>query len=86
MINIVNGVVGTAMTDNELKRNGSGCYDPTAYAAIKKVSDEKESAKCPEEVEFNKLLRVIFSICELAGYKVEGRITLRDKKTGRVWK
>lgn len=25
---------------NELKKNGSGCSDPTAYAAIMKVSRE----------------------------------------------
>ena len=34
----------------------------------------------------NKLLKSIFVICELAGFKVESRIVLRDKKTGRVWK
>jgi len=62
----------------ELKRNGSGYYDPTAYEAIKNVDNESDR--------FYKLLDTIFSICDLAGFHVEGRITLRDKKTGRVWR
>lgn len=62
----------------ELKRNGSGYYDPTAYKAIKNVDSESDR--------FYKLLDTIFSICDLAGFRVEGRITLQDKKTGRVWR
>lgn len=35
---------------------------------------------------FQKLLRLIFTICELSGFHLEGRITVRDKNTGRIWK
>ena len=35
---------------------------------------------------FQKLLRIIFTICDLCGFHLEGRITVRDKKTGRIWK
>ena len=28
---------------DEMKKNGSGCYDPTAYKAIKKVDKEYEN-------------------------------------------
>ncbi len=62
---------------NDLKKNASGCDDPTAYAAIKNADDEDER--------FHKMLHTIFYICELAGYHVEGRITFVNKKTGRVW-
>jgi len=62
----------------ELKKNGSGYTDPTAYKAIKKV--EKESER------FHRLLNTIFYICDLAGFHVEGRIVLKDKETGRIWK
>lgn len=64
--------------DNDLKRNGSGYYDPTAYAAIKKVDEEDEK--------FHKLLHTIFYICKLAGFEVEGRIVLTDIETGRTWR
>ena len=61
----------------ELKKNGSGYNDPTAYKAIQKVDKESER--------FHKLLNTIFYICDLAGFHVEGRIVLRDKETGRIW-
>lgn len=64
--------------DNDIKRNGSGYFDPTAYEVLKKIDDE--------EARFNKLLHTIFNICELAGFRIEGRIVLEDKKTGRVWR
>ena len=64
--------------DNDIKRNGSGYFDPTAYEVLKKFDEE--------EARFNKLLHTIFNICELAGFRIEGRIVLEDKKTGRVWR
>lgn len=64
--------------DNEIKRNGSGYYDPTAYEVLKKEDEE--------EARFHKLLYTIFDICELAGFRIEGRIVLEDKRTGRVWR
>lgn len=63
---------------DDLKRNGSGYYDPTAWKAI--VQAEKESER------FHKLLNTIFNICDLAGFHVEGRIVLKDKETGKVWR
>ena len=32
------------------------------------------------------LLETIFNICELSGFHIEGRIVIKDKRTGRVWK
>ena len=66
------------MNDRELKRNGSGYVDPTAYNAIKNVDKESER--------FHKVLNMIFDICELSGFSIEGRIILKDKKTGKVWR
>ena len=72
-------------SDKELSRNGSGYYYPTAYKAMKRVeADEKRYGKDYER--FYNLLNTIFYICNLAGFHVEGRITLVDKKTGKVWK
>ena len=66
------------MKDRELKTNGSGYYDPTAYHAMKKIDKEKER--------FERLLHTIFYICELAGFEIDGRIILIDKKSGKVWR
>ncbi len=62
---------------NDLKRNGSGYYDPTAYKAIVEVEEEKK---------VKKLVTTILYICNLAGFHVEGRIVLKDKKTGKIWR
>ena len=64
--------------DRELKMNASGCIDTTAYKAIKKVDEENERHK--------RVLQMIFYICELAGFRVKGRIVLEDKKSGRIWR
>lgn len=59
------------------KYNASGCKDLTAYKAIENVESERR---------FKKLLAQIFRLCEKAGFHVEGRIVLRDKKTGKIWR
>lgn len=69
---------------DELKRNGSGYIDPTAYKAIKNV--DKEIKEENRDDRFYKLLDTIFSICDLAGFHVEGRIVLKDKTTGKIWR
>ena len=66
------------MNDRDLRRNASGCVDPTAYQAIKNLDREDD--------DFHKLLRTIFNICELSGFQIEGRIVLVDKVTGKVWR
>lgn len=63
------------------RRNASGYMDPTAYEAIRNVEREAEA-----EERFKKLLNTIFDICELAGFHIEERLTIRDKKTGKVWR
>ena len=65
------------MNENDIKRNASGYIDPTAYAVLKKEQEEER---------FRKLLRTIFYICEIAGFKIEERIVVKDLKTGRIWK
>lgn len=58
--------------------NGSGYFDDTAGKAIDKADKDDER--------FHKLLETIFNICELSDFHVEGRIVLKDKHTGRVYK
>lgn len=65
------------MNDRELRRNAEGYSDPTAYQAIKSIDQEDEN--------FHKLLHTILNICELSGFRIEGRIVLVDEVTGKVW-
>lgn len=66
---------------NDPRYNASGYMDMTAYEAIRNVDREAAS-----EARFKKLLSTIFYICDLAGFRIEGRLTVRDKKTGKIWR
>lgn len=61
------------------RKNAEGYSDPTAYEALRNI-------EIKEDERFHKLLYAIFDICELAGFEIEGRIVLIDKKSGRVWR
>ena len=39
-----------------------------------------------DDARFHRLLDTIFNICELSGFHLEGRVVLRDKRTGKVWR
>lgn len=65
------------------RRNASGYMDMTAYKAIQ-AADREIDAQA--EARYKKLLTTIFYICDLAGFHIEGRITIKDKKTGKVWR
>ena len=64
--------------DYDLKKNSEGYSDLTAYTAIKNVDNEHDR--------FHRLLDIIFDICELSDFHIEGRIVVRDKKTGKIWR
>lgn len=65
------------MSFDDLGKNAEGYSDPTAHKAIKNL-DKNER--------FYKLLHTIFDICEMSGFHLEGRIVLRDKQTGKIWR
>lgn len=66
------------IVNNDLRRNGSGYSDPTAYKAIASADVDDER--------FHKLLNTLFTICELSGFHLEGQIVLKDMQTGKVWR
>lgn len=60
-------------------KNADGYDDYTPYKAIKHI--EKEN-----DVRFYKLLHTILHVCELADFEFEGRLQVRDRKTGKLYK
>ena len=66
------------------KYNASGCKDMTVFYAIENVS--REEKKRADEERVKKLLKSIFRETEKAGFHLENRLILRDKKTGKVWR
>lgn len=63
--------------DRELVSNGKGYNDPTASAAITNVR--------LEEAIFLKLMRTIVYIADLAGFKIDCKLTMINEDTGRRW-
>lgn len=63
------------------KLNAFSCKDMTAFKALQNVTREEK-----DKVRLEKLLTTIFYICDLAGFRIDGRITFQDKKTGKIWR
>lgn len=60
----------------DYSKNGSGYPDPTASSVIKSSEETKR---------FYDLLNTIWYICDLAGFRLENRLVLVDKRTGKIW-
>lgn len=71
-----------AKGDN-IYKNMSGYNDPTARAAIQHTDHEIDKG---ERGRVNEVLSVMRLVASVAGFEVEGRIVLKDKKTCRVWR
>lgn len=63
---------------DELKRNGSGYVDPTAEKAIKNLN------KADKRV--SQTIKCIQAVAHLGGFEIEGRVALRDRETGFIWR
>jgi hypothetical protein len=61
--------------------NGSGCSDPTAYIAMKNIQREKSI-----DDNAHKVISTIKNVLDLSGFELTGRIEIRHKKSGRIYK
>lgn len=72
--------------NRDLRLNGSGAVDITAAEAIRKADREKEISRFQQPQEVNRLIDIFKSMADLAGYEIDGRIALKNKKTRKVYK
>ena len=63
-------------------RNSEGYKDPTAGEALSNITQEEQKRLAA----ISALIPIMKQTAELAGFEVVGRITLRDKSTGKEWK
>lgn len=59
------------------RKNGEGYDDPVTYDALSRLD---------EEARFHRVIKMIFNLLDLAGFYLDGRITIVSKKSGRVWR
>lgn len=60
-------------------RNSEGYVDPTAMATVKR----EENAELNDRN--HRLIQVIRNIVDIAGFEIVGRVTLKHKKSGKVF-
>lgn len=62
--------------------NSEGYPDPTAYHAMKSVIQEEKEL----EKKVHNLISVLKFVTDWAGFEIIGRIQIKHKKTGKVFK
>lgn len=69
-----------------MHRNSEGYSDPTPGAAYANISREERCRDADRLAAISTLIPVIKGAAELAGFEVVGRITLKDKATGKEYR
>lgn len=62
------------------RRNAEGYLDVTAYLGTKNVIQEENERKNKDLIHTFRLL------ADMAGFEIVGRITIKHKKTGRIFR
>lgn len=69
-----------------MDRNGEGYMDPTAGTAHKNIIMEKQKKEAERQAAISSLIPVLKEVAALSGFEVVGRITLRDRRTGKEYR
>ena len=64
------------------RRNAEGYLDVTAYLGTKSVIQEENEA----ERKNKDLIHTSRLLADMAGFEIVGRITIKHKKTGRIFR
>lgn len=66
--------------NHDPRKNESGCWDLTAYEAIKNLEgDEDYERACA-------FINAIKALAKASDFKIINRIRFKDKRTGRIYK
>ena len=68
-------------------KNAEGYSDPTPGEAMSNIRREQRKQETAERLAvISRLIPVMKQTAELAGFEVVGRITLKDKETGKEYR
>nr|DAP59236.1 MAG TPA: hypothetical protein [Caudoviricetes sp.] len=68
-------------------KNAEGYSDPTPGEAMNNIRKEQRQQEVAERLAvISRLIPVMKQTAELAGFEVVGRITLKDKDTGKEYR
>lgn len=63
-----------------VSKNSEGFEDSTAWKAISRADREIDYRR------FKKTMKDLRDICAMNGFSLEGRVVLRDRTNGKVWR
>lgn len=66
--------------------NDSGCPDPTAYEALKSVQLEEKQRWHHVDESAHMVVTTIKNILDLSGFELIGRIQIKHKKSGKIYR
>lgn len=67
-------------------KNQEGYYDPTAGQAMANIRREEQQREAETIQTIGTLMSIIRQAAALAGMEIVGRITFRDKDTGKEYR
>lgn len=67
-------------------KNREGYADPTPGAALSNILREERQRDAERLAVISRLIPVMKQTAELAGFEILGRITLKDKATGKEYR
>ena len=76
-------ILKNGLKKERIKRMSARC-DPTAKLASNNVQN-RDNGDRRTEARHSSILHLILTMCDLAQFEIEGDLTLRDKRSGKVF-
>lgn len=74
------------MATDRMDKNGEGYAAPTAGGAWNSIREKERRKEAARMAVISNLIPILKQTAELAGFEVVGRITLRDKASGKEYR
>lgn len=74
------------LATDRMDKNAEGYADPTAGGAWNNIIEKERRREAARMAVISNLIPILKQTAELAGFEVVGRITLKDKATGKEYR
>lgn len=74
------------MATDRMDKNAEGYADPAAGGAWNNIREKERRREAARMAVISNLIPILKQTAELAGFEVVGRITLKDKATGKEYR
>lgn len=74
------------MATDRMDKNGEGYADPTAGGAWNSIREKERRKEAARMAVISNLIPILKQTAELAGFEIIGRVTIKDKATGKEYR